>query len=454
MTMKWACSAAVLLGGDVVFGHQTSTMMSSPTHPAVPCLDLELGTPPINTDDTVPSDREYDAALMGLDIAAVKADLEKLFTDSQDCWPADFGHYGPLFVRLAWHCSGSYRTSDGSGGCSGGRQRFSPEASWPDNTNLDKARALLGRIKRKYGDALSWGDLFTFAGTTALRNMGTPIRQWCAGRIDDADNTKSLALGPSNEQEQNFPCMQDGKNVINGKCQKPLGSTTVGLIYLNPEGPVDDEGNPQPVPAMSAKDVRDSFKRMDHDDRATVALIGGGHAFGKGHGACSIKDGSGYPPNVIYQDPDRKAKGEIPWAGKCGDGKGNNTVTAGFEGPWTTKPLKWDNEYYKNLMSLTWEKFMGPGGHWQWRVKEPATKEQGDLMRLTSDMALLADENYAKIVLEFAQNLTALESAFDDAWSKLITKGGRWSPQRKCDSGDFPEHLLDHKGMKATDVIV
>jgi catalase (peroxidase I) len=304
--------------------------------------------------------REYDDALQELDLEAVKADLVKLFTESKECWPADFGNYGPFFIRLAWHCSGSYRKTDGKGGCGGGRQRFEPERSWDDNTNLDKARALLVPIKEKYGAGLSWGDLFTLAGTTALRSMGTPIKQFCAGRIDSCDGSDSLDLGPSPQQEKDAPC------AIDGKCQEPLGTTTVGLIYLNPEGPVTineatGKWAPNPDPKLSVHDVRDSFARMDHDDRDTVALIGGGHAFGKSHGACP--SGPGKAPKEIF--PDAPTPGEIPWSGGCGSGKGNDTVTAGFEGPWTTNPLQWDNEFYKNLLNRQWEKFRGPGGKWQ-----------------------------------------------------------------------------------------
>jgi catalase (peroxidase I) len=387
--------------------------------------------------------------LKSLDLEAVKADLVKLFTDSKECWPADFGNYGPFFVRLAWHCSGSYRKTDGKGGCGGGRQRFEPERSWDDNTNLDKARALLTPIKEKYGIGLSWGDLFTLAGTTAMRNMGTPIKQFCLGRVDDCDGTNSLDLGPSPQQEKDAPCP------INGKCQKPLGSTTVGLIYLNPEGPIAKNAttgtwSPNPDPKLSALDVRDSFSRMDHDDRATVALIGGGHAFGKSHGACP--KGPGLPPKDVYKNG---MPGEqIPWAGMCGTGKGKDAFTAGFEGPWTTNPLKWDNEFYKKLLNNQWEKFVGPGGKYQWRIKDPQSEDEGKLMRLTSDMSLLEDEKYLPIVKEFAENMTAFDDAFDAAWTKLITKGGTWSSSRRCDSGSFPEHLLVHEGMLPSDIMV
>merc|ERR1719210_1061658 len=364
---------------------------------------------------------------------AVKADMTKLLADSKECWPADFGNYGPFMVRLAWHCSGSYRTSDGVGGCGGGRQRFEPERSWPDNTNLDKARALVYPLKEKYGNALSWGDLFVLAGTTALRDAGAPIKQMCFGRMDDTDGEKSQGLGPTALQAEQMPC------VVNGECKPPLGVTTVGLIYVNPEGPM---ANPDPV--GSAKDIRQTFVSMGHTDRNTVALIGGGHAVGKAHGACP--KGAGLPPNQAYE------AGEIPWKGQCGTGKGADTVTAGFEGTWTTNPLRWDNEYYQALLENEWEKHVGPGGHWQWRIKGGDATGVNRL-RLTSDVALLHDEEYLKVVKEFAGNMDAFNEAFDDAWFDLTTTygSGTWSASAKCDSGSFPEGLRSKASLMRND---
>ncbi|CAK9048709.1 unnamed protein product [Durusdinium trenchii] len=442
--------------------------------------------------------------------------MQKLFLDSQECWPADWGHYGPFFVRLAWHCSGTWRITDGRGGCAGGRQRFEPERSWADNTNLDKARALLWPIKSKFGAGLSWGDLFTLAGTAAIKMMGGPITEYCAGRIDSPDGTESLDLGPSEEQRKYAPC------AINGTCQRPLGSTTVGLIYLNPEGghrhasrrqgrrrersvldfhgkwpchqaagvlgersmtsrllhltllrltmgtgilslnrhlnlggaafdershtaaTPDSDGHydVDPDPAKSAKDIRDAFGRMGMNDSQTVALIGGGHTFGKSHGACP--EGPGPAPNQDVHNP---------WPGKCGTGKGYLGIRWGMEGPWTTKPTEWDNEFFVDLLNRSWELIKGPGGHWQWQVKN-AVEAEKKLMRLTSDMALIHDDIYQALVQEFALNMPAYERAFDEAWFKLTTNGGRWSQEKKCIKGeDFPVPQRSTPRMRYDDPI-
>eukprot|EP00929_Paragymnodinium_shiwhaense_P087977 TRINITY_DN4816_c0_g1_i1.p1 TRINITY_DN4816_c0_g1~~TRINITY_DN4816_c0_g1_i1.p1 ORF type:complete len:415 (-),score=86.19 TRINITY_DN4816_c0_g1_i1:286-1530(-) len=392
------------------------------------CDGLDKSTPAADF-AVVPDVPTYDSALTKLDTHAVMADITKLLTDSKDCWPADYGNYGPLFVRLAWHCSGTYRESDRKGGCGGGRQRFEPERSWPDNTNLDKARSLLWPIKEKYGDGLSWGDLFTLAGTTAIQSMGGPVKDVCMGRVDSPDGTESLDLGPSPEQEKVAPCE------VQGHCKKPLGSTTVGLIYLNPEGPVakgpDGTWAPNPDPAESAKDVRDAFGRMGWNDEETVALIGGGHAFGKTHGACPKGPGPSPKENITN-----------PWPGMCGTGVGKDAFTAGFEGPWTTTPTQWSNEYFRVLVKNTWEKHIGPGGHWQWRIKDASGPEAG-LMRLTSDVALLYDPEYKNICEKFAKDQTALDDAFASAWLKLMTNGGVWSRKNFCLHGAPIETMLD-----------
>jgi len=394
------------------------------------CTGAFRGTP-VHSFEKAPWDVDYATALKSLDLDAVKADVEELLTDSQECWPADFGNYGPFFVRLAWHCSGTFRMTDGVGGCAGGRQRFDVEASWPDNVNLDKARALLVPIKEKYGEGLSWGDLFVLAGTQSLRSMGVPIKSFCAGRIDDSSGAKSLPLGPSKIQEKVAPCTSPE----NGLCQKnpletALAPTVIGDIYVDPQGPMG-----VPDPKGSAKEIRIVFGKMGHDDRATVALTGGGHAFGKVHGACNVPDAQGLPPNEAYKQTPR----EYPYQGKCGTGVGNDTFSSGFEGPWTSTPTKWSNEYFKYLLQEEWETHTGPGGKIQWRMaKNPNDKR----MRLTADMAMIADPEYKKYVIEFANNMSALDEAFDLAWTGLTTKGGRWSENKFCDGPMPPVSLF------------
>ncbi len=350
----------------------------------------------------------YRASLSDVDWVSLKSDIIDLLHSSDPKWPSDYGNYGPFFIRLAWHTSGSYRTSDGRGGAEGGRQRFEPERSWDDNTNLDKARSLLWSIKSKY-PTVSWGDLFIATGTFAIEDMGGPSLGFCAGRVDDVDGSDSLPLGPTPEQEALAPC------VTNGDCHEPLGTTTIGLIYVNPEGPMG-----VPDPERSAPQVRDTFGRMAMDDRETVALIGGGHTFGKTHGACP--DGAGDAPN---EDP------ENPWAGNCGSGVGVDAFTSGFEGPWTTSPTSWtEGAYFRNLLEHSWEVHVGPGGHNQWRVSNetspsaPSADGEGsqDIMMLTSDISLVNDEAYFKIVTEYAENPDVFADEFMHAWYKLTTR--------------------------------
>jgi len=381
------------------------------------CPFLHVGTPPADKAE-IPNMATYDAALKELDLDEVVADLKMLMTHSQDCWPADDGHYGPLFLRLAWHCAGTYRSTDGMGGCGGARQRFEPERSWADNVNLDKARALLVPIKMKYGDGLSWGDLIVLSGTVAIAQMGGPVTKFCAGRIDSIDGTESLTLGPSPQQEKVAPC-QDNVN-----CTAPLGPSQLELIYVNAEGPVqrlkDGSYVSEPDPAKSAVDIRNVFGRMGMNDTETVALIGGGHAFGKCHGACPRS--AGVPPkeNINY-----------PWIGHCGSGKGKDTVSSGLEGPWTTTPTKWSNEFFRYLLKFRWQKHFGPGGKIQWRIPRAKGALAG-LMRLTTDVAFLHDKSYKIIVDKFASDQEALDAAFGAAWFKLTHSGGRWSPQTRC----------------------
>jgi len=290
---------------------------------------------------------------------------------------------------------------------------------------LDKARSLLEPIKLKYGFGLSWGDLFILAGTTAIESMGGPSLGVCLGRVDDVDGSASLPLGPTAEQEVLAPCP------TNGECEGPLGTTTVGLIYVNPEGPM---GKPDPV--VSSTQVRDTFARMAMNDTETVALIGGGHAFGKTHGACP--ESPGLPPSEDEENP---------WSGNCGSGVGVDAVTSGFEGPWTANPTAWDNYYFKNLLNYDWSVHEGPGGHFQWKVSPdfnatspsaPSADGEGeqDVMMLTSDISLINDKAYFEIVSEFASDLDLFSDQFAHAWYKLTTRD--MGPVTRCNGPATP----------------
>jgi catalase/peroxidase HPI len=358
---------------------------------------------------------EYERALRRVDWDEVERDLRKVLTTPRDFWPPDYGHYGGLFVRLAWHACGSYRLSDGRGGCDGGGQRYDPERSWPDNTNLDKARRLLEPVKLKHGVGLSWGDLMALAGTVAIASMGGPTLGFCAGRVDVVDGSQTRPLGPTPEQERFAPCE------TNGACPYPLGQDTLGLIYVNPEGPM---GVPDPAGAAAA--VRDVFGRMDWSGRELVGLIGGGHTFGKAHGASTASPGE-VPEACPF----------APWAGP----KGKDAITSGFEGPWTSHPTSWDNDYFKYLLKFDWEPVQSPAGHWQWRVRDvassphapsadPGSNETQSIMMLTTDVALLTDPEYRRHIEEFASNLTALDETFSRAWYKLVTRD--MGPAARC----------------------
>lgn len=355
---------------------------------------------------TVHSGRAGDGGIPEAGYEAVKNDIIDLLTVSQDFWPADFSetvgaNYGPFFIRLAWHCAGSYRETDGRGGCDGGRIRHDPELNWDDNANLDIALQLLQPIKEKYGSDLSWGDLVILAGNAAIESMGGPVLGFCGGRIDDFDGSDSIILGPSEEQEELTPC------AIQGACAGSLGPVAVGLIYVNPAGHL---GVPEPSGGI-INDIRASFGKMGMNDTETLALTGGGHAFGKCHGACDS------PP--------------------CGDGKGSNTFTSGFEGAWTAQPTTWTNQYFTNLFAYDWNLHTGPGGNPQWfPVAKDGSSFVPDIMMLTSDIALTKDPEFLSISQEFATDITKLEMQFKHAWYKLTTRD--MGPISRCLGENIP----------------
>jgi catalase-peroxidase len=347
-----------------------------------------------------------------LDLDGVIKDLTALMTDSQDWWPADYGHYGPFFVRMTWHAAGTYRISDGRGGGGTGAQRFAPLNSWPDNGNLDKARRLLWPIKQKYGRKLSWADLLILAGNVAMDSMGFKTFGFGGGRPDIWEPEEEIYWGPETKWLGNQRYSGD-RDLAN-----PLGAVQMGLIYVNPEGP---DGKPDPI--ASARDIRETFARMAMNDEETVALVAGGHTFGKAHGA-------GDPAHVGREPEgaDIEEQG-LGWKNSFGSGKGAHTITSGIEGAWTPNPIKWDNGYFETLFGYEWELTKSPAGAHQWKPKDPAaatavpdahdpTKRHAPMMT-TADMALRVDPAYEKISRRFMQNPQELHDAFARAWFKL-----------------------------------
>ena len=347
-----------------------------------------------------------------LDLAAVKQDLLALMTDSQDWWPADFGHYGPLFIRMAWHSAGTYRTADGRGGAGAGQQRFAPLNSWPDNGNLDKARRLLWPIKQKYGKQISWADLMILTGNVALESMGFKTFCFAGGRVDVWEPEQDVHWGAEDTW------LGDKRYSGDRQLDNPLAAVQMGLIYVNPEGP---NGNPDPL--ASARDIRETFARMAMDDEETVALIAGGHTFGKTHGAGDAK----------HVGPEPEAAGieaqGLGWMSSHGSGKGGDAITSGLEVTWTSTPTTWSNLYFQNLFSYEWELTKSPAGAHQWQPKGGAgagtvpdahdpTKRRAPAM-LTTDLALRVDPAYEKISRRFFENPDQLADAFARAWFKL-----------------------------------
>ncbi len=356
-------------------------------------------------------DFNYREEFKKLDLAAVKKDLQTLMTDSQDWWPADYGHYGGLFIRMAWHLAGTYRISDGRGGAGMGLQRFAPVNSWPDNVNLDKARRLLWPIKKKYGKQLSWADLMILAGNVAMESMGLKMFGFGGGR-EDVWEPEEVYWGPESEW------LADQRYHGDRELENPLAAVQMGLIYVNPEGP---NGNPDPV--ASARDVRETFRRMAMNDEETVALVAGGHTFGKCHGAG--------PASHVGPEPEAAPIEEqgLGWKSSFGTGKGDDTITSGLEGAWTPNPTQWDMGYFHMLFDYEWELIKSPAGAWQWRPKNvaeddlaPAAHTPGKkvhTMMTTADLALRFDPVYEKIARRFRDNPAEFAEAYARAWFKL-----------------------------------
>ena len=354
----------------------------------------------------------YAKAFASLDLKAVKQDIQKVLTTSQNWWPADYGNYGPLFIRMAWHSAGTYRVNDGRGGADGGQQRFDPLNSWPDNANLDKARRLLWPVKQKYGQKLSWGDLMVLAGNVSLESMGFKTFGFAGGRADDWE-PELVYWGP----EKKF--LADERYSGDRKLKNPLAAVQMGLIYVNPEGP-----NGKPDPLAAAKDIRETFGRMAMNDEETLALIAGGHTFGKAHGAHG-------PDKCVEAEPAAAGidKQGLGWTNKCGKGNGVDTVTSGLEGAWTATPTKWSNQYLDNLFNWEWVQTKSPAGATQW---VPSDKQAANLVpdahdpskrhapiMFTTDIALKADPSYRKIAMRFRENPEEFRLAFAKAWFKL-----------------------------------
>jgi catalase-peroxidase len=368
-----------------------------------------------NSPQSNPMGEEFNYAeeFKKLDLNAVKKDIEAVMTTSQEWWPADYGHYGPLFIRMAWHSAGTYRISDGRGGAASGTQRFAPLNSWPDNASLDKARRLLWPVKKKYGRALSWADLMVFAGNCALESMGFKTFGFAGGREDIWEPESDINWGSESEW-LGADRYDDDKRL-----QKPYGAVQMGLIYVNPEGP-----GGQPDPLAAAAHIRETFGQMAMNDEETVALIAGGHTFGKAHGAANAAEYCGPEPEGAGIEEQG-----FGWTNRYKTGKGPDTITSGLEGAWTSNPIKWDNGYFENLFSHEWELTKSPAGAFQWTPKNGAAKDtvpdahdpkkKHAPIMFTTDLALRMDPIYAPISKRFHENPNAFAEAFAKAWYKL-----------------------------------
>jgi catalase-peroxidase len=397
-------------------------------------------------------DFDYAGAFAALDLDAVKADIETVMTTSQDWWPADYGHYGPFFIRMAWHSAGTYRTMDGRGGAGGGQQRFEPLNSWPDNANLDKARRLLWPVKQKYGRALSWADLIVLTGNVALESMGFETFGFAGGREDDWE-ADMVYWGPEDEW------LEDERYSGDRELENPLAAVQMGLIYVNPEGP-----NGVPDPLAAARDIRDTFGRMAMNDEETAALIAGGHSFGKAHGAAP-------PADCVGPEPAAAALEEqgFGWTNTCGSGVGADAITSGLEGAWSVNPVAWTNSYLVNLYTYEWEQTRSPAGAVQWVPARGAAStlvpdahdpsQRHAPVMFTTDLALKEDPAYRRITERWLENPDEFADAFARAWFKLTHRD--MGPRARYVGDEVPDEVLlwqdpvpevDHELVNARDI--
>ncbi|MFJ9200933.1 catalase/peroxidase HPI [Streptomyces flaveolus] len=413
-------------------------------------LDLQVLHQHSPLSDPMDADFDYAKEFASLDVEAMKRDVFAVMTDSQDWWPADYGHYGPLFIRMSWHAAGTYRVADGRGGGGQGAQRFAPLNSWPDNASLDKARRLLWPVKQKYGRKISWADLLVFAGNCAMESMGFRTFGFGFGR-EDIWEPEEIFWGPEDTW------LGDERYSGDRELTGPFAAVQMGLIYVNPEGP---NGNPDPLAA--ARDIRETFGRMAMNDEETVALIVGGHTFGKCHGAVD--------PQYIGPEPEAAPIEQqgMGWHNTYGSGKGPDTLTSGLEGAWTTAPARWDNGFLENLFQYEWELTTSPAGAHQWKPTEPGAQDtvpdahdpskRHAPMMLTTDLALKADPVYAPIAKRFHENPDELADAFAKAWYKLLHRDmgplarylGPWVPEPQLWQDPVPE--VDHPLVGADDI--
>ncbi len=412
--------------------------------------DLSVLNKPSRDSDPLGEDFSYAEAFQSLDVEALKRDLIQVMRTSQDWWPADYGHYGPLFIRMSWHAAGTYRIGDGRGGAGDGAQRFAPLNSWPDNANLDKARRLLWPIKQKYGRAISWADLLVLAGNVAIEDMGLPTFGFGFGR-EDTWQPEEVFWGPEDTW------LGDERYSGDRELGENLGAVQMGLIYVNPEGP---NGNPDPMAA--ARDIRETFGRMAMNDEETVALIAGGHTFGKTHGAGD--------PSLVGPEPEGcpvHSMG-LGWKNELGAGKGKDSITSGLEGAWTPTPIQWDNSFFETLFRWEWELTESPAGAKQWKPKQPEAQElvpdahvpgvKHPPMMATTDLALITDPSYKQISRRFYENPDQLADAFARAWYKLLHRDmgpvsrflGPWVPEPQVWQDPVPP--VDHELIGESDV--